>query len=93
MVTIWYRPPELLLGDTNYGSAVDMWSVGCIMAEFWTRIPILCGTSDLMQLQVISNLCGPITPDVWPNVINLPIYNAINLMPIRNTRLVGTYVS
>ena len=37
VVTLWYRPPELLLGDRNYGPAVDLWGAGCIMAEMWTR--------------------------------------------------------
>ena len=33
MVTLWYRPPDILLGDTNYDYAIDMWSVGVILAE------------------------------------------------------------
>ena len=37
MVTLWYRPPELLLGERNYGPSVDLWGAGCIMAEMWTR--------------------------------------------------------
>ena len=37
VVTLWYRSPELLLGARNYGSAVDLWGTGCIMAEMWTR--------------------------------------------------------
>ena len=44
VVTLWYRPPELLLGERNYGSA--HWPVGgagCIMAEMWTRSPIMQG--------------------------------------------------
>ena len=38
---MWYRPPELLLGEKNYGPPVDLWGAGCIMAELWTRTPIL----------------------------------------------------
>jgi cyclin-dependent kinase 9 len=41
VVTLWYRPPELLLGDRNYGPPVDCWGAGCIMAEMWTRSPIM----------------------------------------------------
>uniref|UniRef100_A0A914EKZ1 Protein kinase domain-containing protein n=1 Tax=Acrobeloides nanus TaxID=290746 RepID=A0A914EKZ1_9BILA len=41
VVTLWYRPPELLLGARNYGPGIDMWGAGCIMAELWTRSPIL----------------------------------------------------
>ncbi|VDK22025.1 unnamed protein product, partial [Anisakis simplex] len=41
VVTLWYRPPELLLGERHYGPQIDMWGAGCIMAELWTRTPIL----------------------------------------------------
>lgn len=43
VVTLWYRPPELLLGERCYNRAIDMWGAGCIMAELWTREPILKG--------------------------------------------------
>ncbi|GIY46624.1 cyclin-dependent kinase 9 [Caerostris extrusa] len=46
VVTLWYRPPELLLGDRNYGPPVDMWAAGCVMAEMWTRFPIIEGNSN-----------------------------------------------
>ena len=36
-----YRPPELLLGERHYGPSVDMWGAGCVMAEMWTRSPIM----------------------------------------------------
>ena len=41
VVTLWYRPPELLLGERNYGPPIDVWGSGCIMAEMWTRTPIM----------------------------------------------------
>jgi len=41
VVTLWYRPPELLLGATDYGVAVDIWSAGCILAELLAGKPIL----------------------------------------------------
>ena len=41
VVTLWYRPPELLLGERNYGPPIDMWGAGCIMTELWTRCPIM----------------------------------------------------
>ena len=62
VVTLWYRPPELLLGERNYGSAVDMWGAGCIMAEMWTRSPIMQGNTEQHQLTMIAQLCGAITP-------------------------------
>ncbi|ESN92963.1 hypothetical protein HELRODRAFT_108190 [Helobdella robusta] len=77
VVTLWYRPPELLLGERNYGPSVDMWGTGCIMAELWTRSPILQGGSEQQQLTLISQICGSITPEVWPDVEKLELYNKI----------------
>ncbi|CAG5102032.1 Similar to cdk9: Cyclin-dependent kinase 9 (Danio rerio) [Cotesia congregata] len=68
VVTLWYRPPELLLGDRNYGPPVDLWGAGCIMAEMWTRSPIMQGNTEQQQLTLISQLCGSITTEVWPGV-------------------------
>lgn len=66
VVTLWYRPPELLLGERNYSTPVDLWGAGCIMAELWTRSPIMQGTSEQHQLTLITQLCGSLTPDQWP---------------------------
>jgi serine/threonine protein kinase len=45
IATLWYRAPELLLGDDQYGTAVDIWAVGCIMGEMLTSKPIFVGES------------------------------------------------
>lgn len=79
VVTLWYRPPELLLGDRNYGPPVDMWGAGCIMAEMWTRSPIMQGNTEKQQIIFISQLCGSFTPDVWPGVEKLELYNKMEL--------------
>ena len=79
VVTLWYRPPELLLGERNYGPAIDMWGAGCIMAEMWTRSPIMQGSTEQHQLTLISQLCGSIGPDVWPGVENLELYKSLQL--------------
>lgn len=79
VVTLWYRPPELLLGDRNYGPPVDMWGAGCIMAEMWTRSPIMQGSSEAQQLLFISQLCGSFTTDVWPGVESLELYHKMEL--------------
>lgn len=47
VVTLWYRPPELLLGATHYGVAVDLWSAGCILAELYTGKPIMPGRTEV----------------------------------------------
>ncbi|KZO89963.1 kinase-like protein [Calocera viscosa TUFC12733] len=72
VVTRWYRPPELLLGETNYGFAIDMWGVGCVMGEMWLRRPMFCGSSDLNQLEKIWSLCGTPTEDNMPGWGLLP---------------------
>ena len=54
VVTLWYRP-ELLLGEKNYGPAVDVGS-GCIMAEMWTRSPIMQGNTEQHQLTLIGTV-------------------------------------
>lgn len=87
VVTLWYRAPELLLGDRNYGPAIDMWGAGCIMAEMWTRCAIMQGSTETQQLVFISQLCGSITPDVWPGVTELNLYNELE-MPMGHERKV-----
>uniref|UniRef100_A0A096M328 Cyclin-dependent kinase 9 (CDC2-related kinase) n=1 Tax=Poecilia formosa TaxID=48698 RepID=A0A096M328_POEFO len=68
VVTLWYRPPELLLGERDYGPPIDLWGAGCIMAEMWTRSPIMQGNTEQHQLTLISQLCGSITAEAWPAV-------------------------
>jgi len=80
VVTLWYRPPELLLGERNYGPPVDIWGAGCIMAEMWTRTPILQGSTEQHQLALITKLCGSIGPEVWPKVESLQLYNKMELV-------------
>jgi serine/threonine protein kinase len=58
VATRWYRAPELLLGWKEYGSSVDMWSVGCILAELLKRKPFLPGTETKNQLELIIEIFG-----------------------------------
>ncbi|XP_049549049.1 probable serine/threonine-protein kinase DDB_G0268078 [Anopheles darlingi] len=64
--TRWYRAPEVLLHSTRYGSSIDLWAVGCIMAELYTFRPLFPGSSEVDQLFKICSLLG--TPDKsdWP---------------------------
>ncbi|KAK7263667.1 hypothetical protein RJT34_31261 [Clitoria ternatea] len=65
VVTLWYRPPELLLGANHYGVAVDLWSTGCILGELYTGRPILPGKTEVEQLHRIFKLCGSPSEDYW----------------------------
>ncbi|CAG7899626.1 unnamed protein product, partial [Brassica rapa] len=65
VVTLWYRPPELLLGATEYGASVDLWSVGCVFAELLLKKPVLQGRTEVEQLHKIFKLCGSPPADYW----------------------------
>ena len=79
VVTLFYRPPELLLGARYYGPSVDMWSVGCIMAEMFCRRLIFGGETEQGQLMLICRTCGSIDTKVWPGVDKLELYHNIEL--------------
>ncbi|XP_046390009.1 uncharacterized protein LOC124158759 isoform X2 [Ischnura elegans] len=77
VITLWYRPPELLLGEERYGPAIDVWSCGCILGELFCKKPLFQANVELMQLEMISRLCGTPTPAVWPSVIKLPLWHTV----------------
>lgn len=58
MATRWYRAPELLVGDTQYGPPVDVWAVGCVFAELLSGSPLWPGKSDVDQLYLIRKTLG-----------------------------------
>lgn len=72
VVTRWYRSPELLFGARQYGVGVDIWAVGCILAELLLRVPFLPGESDLDQLTKIFSALGTPSEESWPGVKFLP---------------------
>ncbi|CAF0761502.1 unnamed protein product [Brachionus calyciflorus] len=72
VVTRWYRAPELLFGSRIYGTAIDIWAVGCIFAELLRRDPLLPGSTDLDQLVKIFDLFGTPNETNWPNAKLLP---------------------
>ncbi|XP_042050513.1 probable serine/threonine-protein kinase At1g54610 [Salvia splendens] len=65
VVTLWYRPPELLLGATHYGAGIDLWSAGCILAELFAGKPIITGRTEVEQLHRIFKLCGSPSDEYW----------------------------
>ena len=58
MATRWYRAPEVLLGSNSYTKAVDMWSLGCIIAEMCLGKSLFAGNSTLNQVEKILGLLG-----------------------------------
>ncbi|XP_022740674.1 probable serine/threonine-protein kinase At1g54610 [Durio zibethinus] len=65
VVTLWYRAPELLLGSTDYGVGIDLWSAGCLLAEMFVGRPIMPGRTEVEQLHRIFKLCGSPSEDYW----------------------------
>jgi len=77
VITLWYRPPELLLGATMYGPAIDLWSAGCIFAELLQRKPILPGKNEFEQIDLIFRLLGTPDESTWPKCSRLQYYEMI----------------
>jgi len=68
VITLWYRPPELLLGCNQYTTKIDMWSVGCIIAEMFRRGGLLKGSTEANQLDLIFKTMGHPTREDWPDI-------------------------
>ncbi|KAG8904177.1 hypothetical protein FRB99_002125 [Tulasnella sp. 403] len=87
VVTLWYRnevishfgAPELLLGETVYSTAVDMWSVGCVFGELVLNEPLFQGRSELDMLSLIVRLRGSPTEESWPGFSKLPLTKTLNI--------------
>ena len=77
MFSSYFRPPEVLLGETNYEYSADMWSVGAILFEMITRTSLLKKDTDKGQLLEMFDLLGTPTEASWQGVDNLvyfPLY-------------------
>ena len=72
IITRWYRPPEILFGAQYYGEKIDVWSLGCIFAEFFLRKPLFKGDNEIDQMSKIFGIRGGPTKDNWPDADKLP---------------------
>ncbi len=72
VITLWYRPIELLFGESIYGPEVDMWSIGCIFGELLKKEAMLQGQGELDQIDKIFKFLGSPTEEVWPGFKSLP---------------------
>ncbi|XP_049609790.1 cyclin-dependent kinase 15 isoform X3 [Syngnathus scovelli] len=77
VVTLWYRPPDVLLGSTDYSTALDIWGAGCIFVEMLEGVPAFPGDTDVFdQLQKIWMVLGIPSEDTWTGVTRLPNYQS-----------------
>lgn len=77
VVTMWYRPPELILGAVRYGHSVDVWSVGCVLAELDLGRPLFPGRTDAEQIDLICRTLGTPNEDIWNGVQKMPCYDTM----------------
>lgn len=77
VVTLWYRPPDVLFGAKLYTTSIDMWSAGCIFAELANAgRPLFPGSDVDDQLKRIFKMLGTPTEETWPDISTLPDYRA-----------------
>eukprot|EP00933_Yihiella_yeosuensis_P061922 TRINITY_DN64796_c0_g1_i1.p1 TRINITY_DN64796_c0_g1~~TRINITY_DN64796_c0_g1_i1.p1 ORF type:complete len:319 (+),score=72.03 TRINITY_DN64796_c0_g1_i1:69-1025(+) len=72
VITVWYRPPEILLGSPLYSVPVDIWSIGCVIAEMATGAPLFAGDSEIDTIFKIFQKFGTPNEQIWPGVGELP---------------------
>uniref|UniRef100_A0A8C8JEN7 Cyclin dependent kinase 10 n=1 Tax=Oncorhynchus tshawytscha TaxID=74940 RepID=A0A8C8JEN7_ONCTS len=95
VVTLWYRAPELLLGTKTQTTALDMWAVGCILAELLAHKPLLPGGSEIQQVDLIVQLLGTPNENIWPGFTRLPLVGQYSLrkQPYNNLKNKFTWLS
>lgn len=72
VITLWYRPPELLLGTTQYTTEVDMWGCGCLLLEMFTTYAIFQGSNEIETIINIFKLMGTPSLTNFPNLFDMP---------------------
>ena len=80
VATRWYRSPELLISDPNYGKSADIWAIACILGELTDGQPIFPGDNEMDQLFQIQKLLGPLPPN-------------LNELFVKNPRFLGIFIS
>ncbi|XP_071234479.1 cyclin-dependent kinase-like 4 isoform X2 [Salvelinus alpinus] len=85
VATRWYRAPELLVGDTKYGKAVDVWAAGCLFVEMLTGEPLFPGDSDIDQLYHIIRCFGNLTPRHQELFYKNPVFSGVSLPEVTET--------
>uniref|UniRef100_A0A8C5CPX7 Cyclin dependent kinase 17 n=1 Tax=Gadus morhua TaxID=8049 RepID=A0A8C5CPX7_GADMO len=71
VVTLWYRPPDVLLGSSEYSTQIDMWGVGCIFYEMAAGRPLFPGSTVEDELHLIFRLLGTPNEDTWPGILSI----------------------
>ena len=76
VVTLWYRAPEILMGQKQYSTSIDLWSVGCIFAEMAQKKPLFAGDSEIDEIFKIFQLHGTPTEETYPGITKIPEFKS-----------------
>lgn len=91
VITLWYRPIELLLGATDYDSSIDMWSAGCILLELFLKRPPFPGTDEISQIETVYKICGSPDPVEWVGCSSLPWFEMLRPQPPKPRQLMTLF--
>ncbi|TRY91711.1 hypothetical protein DNTS_003341 [Danionella cerebrum] len=96
VVTLWYRPPDVLLGSTDYTDSIDLWGVGCIFYEMITGRPLFPGSTPEDQLHLIFRILaagglarGSPSEDSWPGILSNERYSSLRFPRYRGEPLIA----
>lgn len=90
VVTLWYRPPDILLGSTDYSTPIDMWGVGCVLFEMATGQPLFPGSAIDSQLELIFRTLGTPTESSWPGVASYKSFEPFKIPCYKPESLVSS---
>lgn len=77
VVTLWYRPPDVLLGSKHYSTSIDIWSIGCIFVEMVNLKALFPGNSETDELKRIFKITGTPSVEKWPGLADLPNWKVL----------------
>ncbi|GKT14147.1 cyclin-dependent kinase 2-like [Aduncisulcus paluster] len=89
VVTPWYRAPEVILQTPVYGCPIDVWSIGCIIAEMITKSALFPYEAEMPLMRRISAVIGPLTTDIWPGVRESHAFKSYGTIDFYNDPLVS----
>ena len=90
--TLWWRPPEILLGAATYGFSADVWAAGCVCVEMCEGKPAFAGESEAGTLQLQLRKLGTPTKQEWPGMFSLPRARNLQYYPTRPWSTWGTRI-
>lgn len=93
VATRWYRAPEIMLSASQYSTAIDVWSVGCILAEMLTYKPLFPGKDYIQQLKLILEVVGTPNSEDLRNIKSSRARAFIQSLPVAQGKNLAMYVN